>query len=66
MSVDPKQVVAKMVADHGLTRAAKQMGVSVPYLCNIMKGRADPGPLVLETLGIEKVVTYRLKESANA
>ena len=61
--MDPKQVAARMVAEHGQSEAARRMGVSVSYLCNIMKGRADPGPLVLEALGLEKVVTYRRRKT---
>lgn len=62
--MDPKEAVRRMVAEHGQSEAARRMGVSVSYICNMMKGRADPGPLVLDALGLEKVVTYRRKQKA--
>lgn len=62
--MDPKKLCRDLVAQKGLSQAARDMGVSVSYLCNIMKGRADPGPIVLEALGLERVVTYRRKAAS--
>lgn len=44
---------------------AKELNVSQPYLSNVLAGRADPGPLILDALGVERVVTYRQKASIN-
>lgn len=66
MSIDPKQEVARLVEANGLSGTARTLGVSVSYLCNMMKGRADPGPLVLNALGLEKVVTYRQRQDGQA
>lgn len=40
---------------------ARELNVSQPYLSNVLAGRAEPGPLVLEAMGIEKVVTYQYR-----
>ncbi len=37
---------------------ARQLGVSVSYLNECIKGRRELGPLVLSALGYERVVTY--------
>jgi transcriptional regulator with XRE-family HTH domain len=41
-----------------LRQYAKHVGVSPPYLSDVYRGRRDPGPALLEYLGLErKVVT---------
>jgi DNA-binding transcriptional regulator YdaS (Cro superfamily) len=38
---------------------AKELGVSPSYLCDILKGRREIGPKVLERMGMERVIQYR-------
>lgn len=45
---------------------AKAHGVSPAYVSDVLAGRREPGKLVLDALGLERVVTYRRKkEKAN-
>lgn len=45
---------------------AKANGVSPAYVSDVLAGRREPGKLVLDALGLERVVTYRRKkEKAN-
>jgi transcriptional regulator with XRE-family HTH domain len=64
--MDPIALVRRLVEEKGLSQASRDLGVSVSYVCNMMKGRADPGPLVLEALGLERVVTYRKRPKVKA
>lgn len=40
------------------TKAAQELGVSIPYLHEILNGRRDPGPKILAALNMRKVVTF--------
>ncbi len=44
------------------TALAKELGIKKSYLSQILRGRVDAGPLVLEALGLERVVTYRTRK----
>jgi hypothetical protein len=37
---------------------AGELGISPAFLCDLMKERRDPGPTVLQALGLRRVVTY--------
>lgn len=41
---------------------ARSKGVSAAYVNDVLKGRRDPGPKILDALGFERVVTYRPKQ----
>jgi transcriptional regulator with XRE-family HTH domain len=64
--MDPIAEISKRL-DKGesLRAVARSLGVSAPYLSDIMLGRRQPGPKVLAALGIERKivtnVTYRRK-----
>jgi transcriptional regulator with XRE-family HTH domain len=47
---------------------ARQCNVTRSYIHDLIQGRRDPGPKILDILGIEKVVTvsYRLKDDDHA
>lgn len=45
---------------------AAEFGVSTPYLHDVLHGRRLPADAVLDALGLERVVTYRKKEEADA
>ena len=46
----------------GVTKFAKQIHVSHPYVCDVVNGRPAPGPAILDAIGVRKVVTYELIE----
>ena len=52
-----------MCDESSLRQAAKKLGVSAPYLSDILLGHRAPGPKVLRKLGIkrtvERVVSYQ-------
>jgi hypothetical protein len=41
---------------------AAKVGVSQQYICDVLLGRKEPGKKILQALGLERVVTYRLVE----
>lgn len=38
--------------------AAKQLGISGAYLCDVLKGRREPGKKLLDAMGYRRVVVY--------
>ena len=40
---------------------AKENNISPQYVNDVIKGRREPGPGVLDALGLEQVITYRRK-----
>lgn len=38
---------------------AKRIGVSAPYLNDILRGKREPAATICDALGIERVVSYR-------
>jgi transcriptional regulator with XRE-family HTH domain len=38
--------------------AAKRLGVSAQYLCDVLKGRREPGKKLLDAIGYRRVVVY--------
>lgn len=60
----PKDPIAMLKARQGTrTQAdlARDIPCSAPYLCDLFKGRRNPGKLIFDYLGIEAIeqVTYR-------
>ncbi len=41
------------------TAVADDLGISVSYLNDVLKGRREPGAKLLTALGLERHVTYR-------
>ena len=65
MDIDVIQVLRFKASEAGSQRAlAEQLGVGQPYLSRVMSGRLDPGPSILDPLGLERVVSYRAKRPA--
>lgn len=44
----------------GQSAFAKQHGVSVAYVSDVINGRKDPGPALLRAIGVKRVVTYEV------
>lgn len=41
---------------------SRKHGVSAAYVSDVLAGRRDPGKMILDALGLERVVTYRRKK----
>ena len=55
--------LARRAEEVGSQKAlASELGVSQAYLCDVMKGRKEPGPLLLAGLGLQRVVSYVVAE----
>ena len=66
MSLDPRAILQKRLdAGISMRTLATELGVSAAYISDILAGNRDPGPAVLEPLGLECDVevtkTYRRK-----
>lgn len=44
---------------------ARQHGISLQYINDVMRGRREIGQKILAVLGIERVVSYRLVDSGD-
>lgn len=64
-TVDKSEVLAALsesVTAGGSQRSwCKTHGISPPYLSDVLNGRRDPGPKILDVLGLEPVTLYRPK-----
>lgn len=43
----------------GKPALARQWGISVQYIADVLRGYRDPGKSILKALGYERVVLYR-------
>ncbi len=60
------EVLRKRLDKAGSQKAlAAELGVSAPYLHDVLNGRRDPAGALLSALGFERVVTYRKKEKTD-
>jgi len=62
MPVTPDQLRAHLAqrCRHQTQQAlARELGISLSYLSQIMRGRRAPGRKVLEALGLRRAVEYR-------
>jgi hypothetical protein len=41
-----------------LRMAAKGLGVSAPFLSDVLRGRTEPGPRILKKLGFRRVTVF--------
>lgn len=56
----PLRALERAIRKAGSAKAwATQAGVSEAYVSDVRLGRRDPGPAVLDALGLERVVQYR-------
>lgn len=61
--MNQEQVIDLMKRRQGQRSAkefAEELGISPQYLSDIYLSRRDPGPAVLEKLGIERETVYRV------
>ena len=57
--MDPIKILRRRIAQSTLRAVARDLGISPAYLSDAMHGNRDPGPKILEALGLERIVTYR-------
>ena len=55
--------VRAMLLDSNQRQIAENLGVSASYLNDYLHSRRDPGPALLDGLGLEKVTLYRFVSS---
>lgn len=51
---DVRAMIRERIGDRTLAVAGAEMGVSAPWLCQILKGQRVPSGKVLDMLGIER------------
>jgi DNA-binding transcriptional regulator YdaS (Cro superfamily) len=58
-------VALKHAVGHSQAAWARSHNLSPAYVSDVINGRREPGPAILEALGIERVVSYRPKPTAS-
>ncbi len=59
---DVIELLHRLIEKEGSQRkAARKIGVSVGSVNHVLTGREDPGPAILDFLGLERVILYRKK-----
>ncbi len=53
------ELLKKRQGNRPASELADELGISRSYLSEIFQGRRDPGPTVLEKLGIAREIIYR-------
>ena len=48
----------RLCKDRAQAEVARELGVSKQYLGDVLLGRSEPGPLILDALGLERKVIY--------
>ena len=52
--------LSALVSEAGTQKVlAQKLGISAPYLSDILMGKREPGGKVLRQLGLERVISYR-------
>lgn len=61
--MDVTEELRRRLATAGTQKAlADQLGISQPFLCQVINGQREPGKALLDTLGLERVVIYQPKQ----
>ena len=56
---DPVQMLVDRIGTAGQVALAKELGVSISYLNDVLHRRRKPGPKVLKALGLERHTSYK-------
>ena len=59
--VDPLSILREQIAGASLRKIAAVIGVSAPYLSDVMHGNRLPGPKVLKYLGLRRIITKQVQ-----
>lgn len=57
-----RNYLSAQVKNSSSYRVAARLGISQPYLWMLIHGQRNPGPKILEVLGLEPVVSYRRRD----
>lgn len=52
------EMLLEKQGDRPAYKLADELGISPAYLSDIMRGKSEPGPSILEALGLEKETVY--------
>jgi len=63
--MDPIEILRERCAKASQVAVARELGVSPAYISDILQLRREPGPKVLDALGLEREVRYRRKNTKN-
>lgn len=58
-NIDPRKEISKRLANMSMRALARELGVSPTYISDVMAGHMEPGPGILDPLGIECHVTVK-------
>ena len=61
MNENPVLELRKMLRGSTQKNVADMLGISPQYLCDVVQGRREPGPKILDALHLERLVIYRRK-----
>ena len=61
---DVLRLLHQFIGDGTQKAAAERMGVSQQYLSDVLNENREPGALILDALGLERVVSYRVAHGA--
>lgn len=53
-----RAMIAERCASSKQYQVAAQLGITAPYLSNILRGGREPGPRMLHSMGLRKIVLY--------
>jgi transcriptional regulator with XRE-family HTH domain len=56
--VDPIRILRQRSAKTTQKQVAADLGVSAPYLSDVLAGKRDVGPKILERLGLRREIRY--------
>jgi len=62
--MDPRTLLRAQLSDQSLRSLARKMRISAAYLSDVLTGKMEPGPKILNYLGLERVelpAVYRQK-----
>lgn len=63
---DVRRIILSACANRGGQKFfAESAGVSPQYVSDVLNGKREPGKSILDTLGIERVITYRYNKTIN-
>jgi transcriptional regulator with XRE-family HTH domain len=55
---NPLEIVRSLLKGRTQTEVAEKLGISQSYLSDLLHGKREPGPKVLEALKVRKVVGW--------
>jgi transcriptional regulator with XRE-family HTH domain len=63
--IDPIRMLRETLDGGNQAQMARKIGISPQYLNDVLSGKRGAGDKILAYLGLEKIVTYRKRRSAN-